>query len=269
MKTNILKLSILIVSIALLSSCKKEEKVEDNLFDETLFSQESTSANAEKALLDDVDGVTLKTLTMDCNFSIGGTCAVVTEDSETFPKTITINYGSGCTDFQGRTKAGKIFIHLTDEMINEGAIRTVTFENFSINGVGIAGTRVTTNEGTNAADQLTFHRVINTTISYSNSSFARNFTEDIIWVSGFGNEICGDNVISISGEGSVTRPSGVVIPRTIITPLVFDQSCGSIISGVIEVYSLQGMWSIDYGNGTCDNTFTVTRPNGTTQTYTF
>lgn len=268
MKTSRLLLIGLACSITF-ASCKKDKEEETSLFDDTLFSQESTTAGAEKALSDDVEGLTLKSGSMDCNFSIGGTCAVVTESSETFPKTITINYGSGCADFQGRTKTGKVFIHLTDTFINEGAVRTVTFENFAINGVGIAGERVTTNNGLNSSDQMEFTRVINTTITYNNASFDRDFVENITWVSGFNNEICGDNIVSITGEGSVTRPSGVVIPRTITSPLIYDQACGQIKAGRIEIYSLQGQWIIDYGDGTCDNEFTVTRPNGVVITHTF
>jgi hypothetical protein len=242
--------------------CKKD-KEEITLFDDTLYGQESTSAYAEKSISDDEDALTLRSGSGDCNGLYVNSCAVITEDNSTFPKTITIDYGTGCTDWQGRTKTGKIFIHLTDSLIHENAVRTVTFENFTVNGTSISGSRITTNIGLNANNQMVFNRIIDTDISNGNGTFQRNFNEQITWVSGFNNDFCGDNVLSITGEGSVTRPSGVLIPREIVTPLVYDQSCGYIISGVIEIYSLQGVWSVNYGDGNCDNDITITRPNGT------
>ena len=45
-----------------------------------------------------------------CSFdyaSLLAPCAVVTESSSTFPKTVTIDYGTGCVGQNGLTKKGK------------------------------------------------------------------------------------------------------------------------------------------------------------------
>lgn len=243
-------------------SCRKED--EETTYDDTIYNQEASSSSIDKALEEEEDGLTLKNLDGSgaCNFQYSNSCATISESSETFPKTITVDYGSGCTDWFGRTRSGKIFIHLTDSFMNENAIRTVTFENFYINGIGITGSRTTTNTGVNGNGQPTFTRIIDTSISTSNGNFERNFTHQITWIEGYNTPACFDNVWSISGAGNVVRPSGVTIARSITSPLIVDFSCQHIVSGVMEIYSLQGTWTMNFGDGSCDNNATVTRPNG-------
>ena len=58
--------------------------------------------------------------------------------------------------------------------------------------------------------------------------------------------------------GSVinTRPNGVVVTKTIVesTPLLFKASCKHIVSGIASFENSKGRkWSINYGNGTCDD----------------
>ncbi|MBM3186540.1 MAG: hypothetical protein FJZ67_09570, partial [Bacteroidetes bacterium] len=73
-----------------------------------------------------------------CSFdyaSLLAPCAVVTESSNTFPKTVTIDYGTGCVGQNGRTKKGKIIINVSGDMRVAGNTRSLTFENFYINDV--------------------------------------------------------------------------------------------------------------------------------------
>jgi len=58
--------------------------------------------------------------------------------------------------------------------------------------------------------------------------------------------------------GSVinTRPNGVVVTKTITetTPLLFEASCKHIVSGIASFENSKGRkWSIDYGDGSCDD----------------
>jgi hypothetical protein len=266
---NIDKIVLIATSAVLisLSACRKDK--EETTFDSENLSNENVSSMVDKSLSDDEDAVSLRSGSGGCgiNWPVA-TCAVVTEDSETFPKTITVDYGDGCVDIHGRTKSGKIFIHLTDELINIGAVRTVTFENYFINSVQIEGSRTATNLGPNSSDQPTFNRIVDVAITYNGSTFQRDFVETITWISGFETDECGDNVLSIEGTGSVTRPNGIIVPRTTTTPLTLDYTCGYIISGVIQVVAPLGTFTIDYGNGECDDEAVLTRPNGETQTIT-
>ncbi|MFZ4785079.1 MAG: hypothetical protein ACOYLH_06335 [Flavobacteriales bacterium] len=270
MKKEMLKwtaFTLVFIGLVSLSACRKDK--EEDLFDSDSLSNESISSMAEKSISDEEDGMTLKSGTDGCgsNWPIA-TCAIVTEDSDTYPKTITVDYGDGCIDLHGRTKSGKIFIHLTDELINTNAIRTVTFDNYKINGVQIAGTRITTNTGTNASGQPVFHRVVDVTFTYEGASYQRDFDEIITWISGWDTPECNDNSISISGSGSITRPSGVVVPRVILTPLTLQSGCGYITSGVLQIQAPLGTFSINYGDGSCDDQASFTRPNGEVESFT-
>lgn len=260
------RLLILLFSViftVLLSACRRD-KDDEQTFDDTIYNQESTASYVDKALEEEEDGLTLKNLngTGNCVFQYTNSCATITESSLTFPKTITVDYGTGCLDWHGRTRSGKIFIHLTDTFLNENAVRTVTFEDFFINNVGISGSRTTTNAGLNNVGQPIFTRVIDTDITTPNGTFQRNFTHQMTWLEGYDTPACFDNVWSITGAGTVIRPNGVSIARNIVSPLIVDFSCPYIKQGVIEMYSIQGTWVLNFGDGVCDNNASITRPNG-------
>jgi hypothetical protein len=77
-----------------------------------------------------------------------------------------------------------------------------------------------------------------------------------------------DDVYSISGTGTLTRPSGAVINVNISasTPLVVAYGCRWIESGTI-VYTLPSTLTrtINYGNTpNCDASATLTTPSGAT-----
>jgi hypothetical protein len=263
-KANIYFTLVLLVLAASLNSCRKDKEEEEET---NGYSEEAVAGYVEKSLSEEEDGLTLKNLgsnTGNCSFGYpSSSCATITEDSPSFPKTITVDFGTGCTDYFGRTRIGKMLIHLTDSFHLSGAIRTVTFENFSINGVGIVGSRITTNTGLNSSGQPTFTRVINTDITSNGSTFSRNFTHQMTWLSGYDTPACFDNVWSISGNGTVVRPNGNTLSRVITSPLIVDFSCQHIKQGTVQITTSFGLWTLDYGNGACDNAATVTRPNGT------
>lgn len=238
--------------------------------DETAVTNESVSTLFEKSVSEVEDGATLKSGSSNpCNpGQMVGQCATVTEDSETFPKNISIDFGTGCTDAHGRVRTGIIHIHLTAEMTELGAVRTVTFENFHINEMQITGSRITTNTGATESGQPIFSRVVDVQITRPAGTFHRQFSGQVTWMSGFDTEACGDNVFSETGSGSVTRPNGVTVTRTITSPLIVDQTCGYITAGEVEMNTPQGTASINFGNGSCDDQAVLTRPNGTTETIT-
>jgi hypothetical protein len=261
-KSALLFSFLMIVTTFSLTSCRKDKEEEET----NGYSEESTSGYVEKSLSEEEDGLTLKNLNggfQSCSFAYPtSSCAVISEDVATFPKTITVDFGTGCTDYFGRTRVGKMFIHLTDSFHLAGAIRTVTFENFSINGIGITGSRITTNTGENTSGQPTFTRVIDTDITNNGSTFQRNFTHQMTWTSGYNTPACFDNSWSITGSGTVVRANGNTLTRTITSPLIIDFSCQHIKQGTIQITTGVGTWTLDYGNGSCDNAATVTRPNG-------
>ncbi|WP_420581131.1 hypothetical protein [Reichenbachiella sp.] len=72
-----------------------------------------------------------------------GDCVTVTEDAATNTKII--DFGEdGCVGRDGRVRTGKIIITHEGERDVPGFKRTITLENFSVDTIGVEGTRVLT-----------------------------------------------------------------------------------------------------------------------------
>ncbi len=253
---------------AAIISCNKEKDMPG--IDNEAVSNEALSTFVEKSLMSDEDAGTMRGaqgFQDGCSWQeLMPSCATITVSGETFPKTITIDYGSGCTNQNGITKSGMIIITLSDEMMNNGAIRTVTLQNFVINNTQIEGSRIVTNIGNNESGQPMFHREANLTLTRNGNTFTRTSNEEVTWLSGYDTTPCGDNIFQVTGNGTCTRPNGNVRTRTIIVPLIIDHQCGYITSGVVEITGPNGTGTINFGDGTCDTIAVVTRPNGNVQT---
>ena len=255
-KKLVLKSLTALFAMALLSACQKQDSQTTSL---TGASNEALSTMTNKAISDDVDAATLRQGQNNCDWqSLLPDCATVTESSEDFPKQIVIDYGDGCLDNFGRLKSGQIIIDLSDEMINEGAERLVSFSDFMVNDVAVEGLRSTVNVGENDEGYPSFTRGIDMTFTKNGYSFERDFTGTAVWISGYDTPECGDNVIELDGSGTCLRPNGVLVQRTIIEPLLIDHVCGYIIAGVVEMTTPMGVRSLDFGDGECDSIAWVT-----------
>src|SRR6516162_5679810 len=87
------------------------------------------------------------TRSVETAFGVNG-CAVYTvspNDNTTFPKTITVDFGSGCTDAVGVTRKGKITYIFSGKLINPGTTVSASFTNYSISGYQLQGTYSITN----------------------------------------------------------------------------------------------------------------------------
>lgn len=263
MKKTRLIAGLMLFSLAsVLSSCKKEQNMNEA---EDVVNTEAVNSFIEKSVSADEDMPAMRGPVNQggCNWqSQLASCATITESSDEYPKTITIDYGEGCTNDNGITKSGQIIIELTADMLTTGAVRTVTFENYVINGIQISGSRVTTNIGSGDNGQPLFSRNVNTTLLHNGNTIVRTCNESVTWISGYDTEACGDNVFLVSGTGTSTRNDGITRIRTITEPLLVDQVCGYITAGIVSVSGPQGQRTINFGDGTCDDLATVTGING-------
>ncbi len=64
-------------------------------------------------------------------------------------RSITIDYGTGCTGFYDNTRSGKIIINVTGPGGKMGSKRTVTFDDYYFNGIKVEGTKLFENLGAN------------------------------------------------------------------------------------------------------------------------
>lgn len=193
-------------------------------------------------------------------------CATVTVSSSTYPKTITIDYGSGCTDSKGPKITGKIIMTISDTLITAGSVKTVTYQNVTVDSMKVEYTGTIKNLGKNVNGNW----VISST--YTQKTTGRNGdvvvesnSDSIEWVSGFTTTDKSDDVFYKTGSGSLTVNDTLKLNRTITKPLLYDSSCKYIKSGTIVLTKGVNTIVTDFGDGTCDSAATITT-NGTTET---
>lgn len=184
-------------------------------------------------------------------------CATVSVDSDVFPKTITINYSEGCTGRMGLEKKGIVTIFMSDTIINEGAVYTVTFENLTMGQREISKTATFTNEGLNEDDNWVISFVSFSTTTFEKQGevyvIERDFSGEREWLEGFDTPEVTDDQLLLSCNGSITVNDELTFSKTTIEPLFIDRTCKWPLSGIVEITRNDETMTINYGDGTCDN----------------
>ncbi len=180
-----------------------------------------------------------------------------------YPKVITLNYGDGTVLKDEKVLSGIIIIEISGPRKRASFTRLVTYQNFSIDTIKIAGTSlIKINRETETfrdyTSDLTF--TINNEKVITRSS-KRNWT----WVEGMETtEDQTDDVVHINGV--VNAESGTdTYKKEIVEPLVRLGDCRFIVKGKVEV-TLNGdlISTIDYGDGDCDEIAMMTTADGET-----
>jgi hypothetical protein len=267
MKTKIAYIFLLSL-FAISSSCKKE-KTNNDKNTETVIEVQKNDAEATKVynlITNEINDVsaTLDTLNYSPNAKTLDSCTTITinhPDTTTWPKIITINFSGNCTTENGNVLSGEIVIHQTARYRTEGMVRTITLNGLKINGDQVSGTKTITNLGL-----VNGFRTYSVTIE--NGSIITTAGEVIAtrtaqrtrtWIEGESTSTRWDDVYLITGTTSGTTKSGIAYTATITEPLRVARNCRWIEQGKIStiIPDLPEV-VIDFGNGTCDQTATVT-----------
>lgn len=207
----------------------------------------------------------LKSATAEGNYFLNS-CPVVTYDQTAEPQKMTIDFGAGCTGKDWKVRSGKIIVTATS-FENATSERVKTFDNFYVEGKKVEGTirKAITIDREDRSRVAEIEEEV--TITFPNGGgtahrVARLTREYQLNLAG----IKKDNQIISWGTTEFTRTNGIKVTKTVQkeTPLVFKMACHRIVSGiVIFTTSDNRTWSVDYGNGECDNLATVTNGNKT------
>lgn len=252
------------------SSCQKDPTTP--AIDDVTLSQQETQS---EIMLSDVDLLVdeaidsnasqLKSATLNTAYLTD--CPVITLDTTAVPQVLTIDFGTSCTGKDGKVRSGKIIVTSTF-FKTFPSVRDKTFENYYVNGNKVEGTVTKTIE----KDQVNHIRTAtlqeDVTITFADgagtahrsANLTRQYQRGVLL-----NPL--DNRVVSWGKVEFTRLSGVTVNKTISadTPLVFKTACHQIVSGIVTITTSKGAsWTIDYGNGDCDNLATLTR-NGKTR----
>ena len=190
-------------------------------------------------------------------------CVTVSVSSSTFPREIVIEYIKGCSTHK-HDKSGKVIITLSDTITNAGAVQTIVYQDFYIDSIRVDLTATVKNQGKNTSGNWVIEKSYVQTITKGDEVAVRKNSETQEWLAGFETADRSDNVYYLSGSGSITINDTAKYSRTITAPLLYDSSCEFIKSGIIELTRNGNVTVIDYGDGTCDDSATVTA-GGTTE----
>lgn len=256
--------SLLILAAILIGmvACNKEEiQVEE----QTTTSEDLTTFEDLVETTEEVEDLALETRggdPTDCP------TVTVTPDDGTFPRTVLIDFGTdGCEGPHGHIRKGIIQVELTDSFALTGAVRTVTYQNFSVDDVAIEGTKVLTNVGPNDDGLSTYTRDVNLSFAFPNGQTASwSGMMTITRIEGDDTPEVLDNVLEITGATQGVNRNGVPFNTEITVPLIKPRTCRWITSGVRTLTFNDQTRSIDYGDGECDRLATLTLANGNTRT---
>ncbi|MGF1586447.1 MAG: hypothetical protein ACFCUM_14070 [Bacteroidales bacterium] len=183
-----------------------------------------------------------------------------------FPKTITIDYGDGIQLVNGSIIMGKIIVNVTARPLTDGAAHEVTYENFFVDSVNIAGGATHTFVGTDSTERV-FSSLSDLTLTFPDCTVIDRYSERIRTLAeGFETPFYhGDDLILIEGFVNYRFSNGRSFIKTIIKPLTKTGACRFITSGTVT-FTLNGeeFAELDYGDGTCDDVATITK-NGETR----
>ncbi|MDT8309355.1 MAG: hypothetical protein RQ866_07470 [Bacteroidales bacterium] len=148
---------------------------------------------------------------------------------------------------------GVIYILLTDQLTNPGALATITFEDFYHNGQLIDGIQTIENLGVNSNDKQEFRCQLENGIK---GDMQLQFDWVIIRNDDGGTQPQDDDIFSISEKNSASGvdKDGVAFELTIKKDVTLDISCEYIVtSGLLEILSAGDLLTADFGEGECDN----------------
>lgn len=269
MKTKIFFLIAALLMISL-SSCKKESALDqssvdladDDAVSNAIFDDIFNTIDYADIMLDALQkGESSKS---DLDIMLSDSCPSVTithPEDNIWPKTITIDYGTGCTGFYENTRSGKIIITITGPRRETGSQRSVTFDEYYINGIKVEGAYSLETIGFN--DNQNF--VIEATLTGGKLTLAegqtieRSFEHQKEWIAGFNTINIWDDECLVTGTATGVNINGVSYTRTITSALHWKRVCRFLVSGVVKI-ERQGMepFEIDFGTGECDAVAVVT-----------
>jgi hypothetical protein len=281
MQTSKIKSLFYLMALALFAACT------DNAFN--LSSDESANVENEASTdsyYDDVDDMSVvvvasddatlnggksgnggrKIAVTDNRFSCEGIVIEITPDpasTSDHPRgTITINFGTGCTDPRGNVRSGIIVISYDGRRFLPGAVITTTFENYTINGIQLEGIRTVTNISGSVEDKPRFHIELTggkaTWPDATSATREVNLTRE--WTRT--NNPLQDSW-SVTGTAAGSNRASRVYSMEITDPLVYKRECALSkifipVSGTKVLTAGDKQITIDYGDGVCDRKVTVT-----------
>ncbi|HRI22875.1 MAG TPA: hypothetical protein PLA68_18080 [Panacibacter sp.] len=283
-KKTIKLLSLAITSSIVFMACQKEINTKHDAAGRTA----STSSDAsglrpvfKSEEMNEVDLILSPNSAADASeISATGCGATITYDPSpnVYPRTVTYDWGTGCTSTTGVTRSGKMIQKYSGDISILGNTVLISYDNFYFNGIKIDGKlKFSNNEfkSTHEEGELKYRLTYlnrKTTMENGNYIIVNGHTKiargtNNVGYPGFPN---GD-FREITGDGKpltyTQSIDGVVRQYTvdIISTLVYVSDCDFITRGTLQYnYADQSVATFDYGTGDCDDQAAYTKDGVTT-----
>jgi hypothetical protein len=274
MKIELMKTKIFLIITALavlsLTSCKKDSSLndqasidlaDDDAVTDAVFEDVFNTADNASIIIDQmgkgVDAISETFVTDSCP-----AITVSHPANASWPKTVTVDYGTGCSGFNDNTRSGKIMIEVTGPRLTVGSKRTITFVNYFINNIKVEGTKVLENKGYNGNQNL----IISVKLTGGKLTLPdgkvieRSFDHQREWTAGLLTKNIWDDECLITGTATGKNINGVAYSNTIISALQWKRACRFLVAGVVKI-EREGAQPVElnYGTGDCDAKAVVTR----------
>ncbi len=263
------------LSLILLVSCNNDETTPDLSSEEI----EDASLDAfEDSYYDDGDDlITEAFASTDVELSGGRIqsderllCAALTRSGSKAEGSLRLDFGAGCTDPRGNLRTGVIVATHQGGWNNAGSQWNISFEEYSINGIKIEGTRTVT--VVSVTDALTTYEVVLTggKITWPDGRVATREAKRRREHERNENNLLDRLIIYGTAHGTFRNGRGYSLE--ILERLIYRRACtaeGGIIpvSGVKLIKQGDRELTVDYGDGTCDNVVILTNKNGRSYRY--
>ena len=121
-----------------ISADDEEETIFNNVFDDVMGTNNKVGLGTGIGIFQVVDS------SLPCY-----TITIYPADSITYPKTVTIDFGVGCTTSDGHTRAGQIVTTYSGPITVKGSTATTTLTDYIVDTLEVTGTQTITNVSTN------------------------------------------------------------------------------------------------------------------------
>ena len=180
-----------------------------------------------------------------------------------FPRTITLDYGSGCTDAEGNFRSGKVVVTVTGPYWEEKSVRQSKLIDYIFNDLKIAGERKETNNGKNDRGYYEFEVENTEKISKLTGELITEREVKRVRTYNRGKDLTvnSDDEVWLTGIVKVKR-NNREFSNEITAPLYRPLTCQHFQSGIIVNY-VDGVKKSETNYGTsipgeCENTATWT-----------
>ncbi len=239
------------------SSSQEEDQVKlaekDAVF-EAVLSKTDDQINKEISKLENLNYIIASPKSGDsepCNAKI----TVETPANTKFPKTITLDYGNGCTDPEGNFRAGKIIVHITGPYWEKNTVRSSKLVDYIYNDLKISGDRKELNKGVNDKGYTVFEVKNNEIICNSRNELLIERNLDRVRTYNRGVKLTSneDDEVWVTGTTKVNK-NGKESIQEITTTLYRKIACQHFQSGVITTFvNKEKIAEFNYGDGICDD----------------